>query len=135
MFFRNLLQLNLEDLQMTISSVMLAVKLLQKLCTVNKIDFTIQVEIQYRYHLTLALVTISEYKPFWVSRFDPVESVTDVEPTIPWWLSCNKDRFPYWFGHREPRLKFLYQALLQPELYKMDDFMFSQSKTIIIFIK
>jgi len=66
-----------------------------------------------------------EYKPFWVSRFDPVESVTDVEPTIPWWLSCNKDRFPYWFGHREPRLKFLYQALLQPELYKMDDFMFS----------
>ena len=24
---------------------------------------------------------------------------------IPWWLACNPQRFPYWFGQPDPRNK------------------------------
>ena len=42
---------------------------------------------------------------------------------VPLSLECNKERFPYWYGHREPRLRQLYQALQQPRLYSMDNFL------------
>ena len=47
----------------------------------------------------------------WKDRLDPVESVTDMEMYVPWFLACNPDRFPYWFGRREPRNKLLHEVL------------------------
>ena len=47
----------------------------------------------------------------WRSRLDPVESVEDMEMYVPWFLACNPDRFPYWFGRREPRNKLLHEVL------------------------
>jgi hypothetical protein len=34
-----------------------------------------------------------------------VEAATDlhVEDHLPWYLDCNRDRFPYWFGQPDPR--------------------------------
>ena len=29
---------------------------------------------------------------------------------LPWYLSCNRERFPYWFGKRDPRNLDLLQA-------------------------
>ena len=34
---------------------------------------------------------------------DPVEKATDLDPKIPYYLSCNKERFPYWFGLPDKR--------------------------------
>ena len=34
---------------------------------------------------------------------DPLSSSPDVEPHIPWFLACNADRYPYWFGKPDPR--------------------------------
>ena len=53
-----------------------------------------------------------------------MEGVTDMERYMPWWLDCNKERFPYWYGQREPRLVQLYEALINPELYSMDTFLY-----------
>lgn len=64
-----------------------------------------------------------ENKQFWLARTDPVSNVSDISAYVPWWLDCNKERFPYWYGHREPRLRQLYQALQQPRLYSMDNFL------------
>jgi len=50
--------------------------------------------------------------------------VTDVEKYIPWWLDCNKNRYPYWYGNREPRVENLFEALMMPEKYSMDKFLF-----------
>ena len=47
----------------------------------------------------------------WRSRLDPVESVEDMEMYVPWFLACNPDRFPYWFGRQEPRNKLLHEVL------------------------
>jgi hypothetical protein len=49
-----------------------------------------------------ALYTL-ENKPFWRDASDPVRNATDVEQYIPWWLACNPDRFPYWYGRPDPR--------------------------------
>ena len=34
---------------------------------------------------------------------DPLSSSPDVDPHIPWYLACNKERYPYWFGQPDPR--------------------------------
>ena len=47
----------------------------------------------------------------WVHRLDPVEKVTDMEMYVPWFLTCNPGRFPYWFGRNEPRNKDLHEIL------------------------
>ena len=46
-----------------------------------------------------------------VCRCDPVEEVEDVEIFIPWFLACNPDRFPYWFGRPDPRNEDLFHQL------------------------
>ena len=61
--------------------------------------------------------------------FDPAETVTDIRyphitliihpsflnllirPEIPWFLACNKERYPYWFGTPDPRNQVLWAAL------------------------
>ena len=55
-----------------------------------------------------------------------METVTDIVMEVPWWLECNKARFPYWFGRREPRLEVLYDALQRPHLYTLDTLMFPE---------
>ena len=55
-----------------------------------------------------------ENKKFWFNRTDPIESVTDVEKYIPWFLDCNRERFPYWYGKLDPRNVELLKALKHP---------------------
>ena len=44
-----------------------------------------------QYNISIIHLT-SANKPFWLPRCDPVETVTDIVPEIPWWLDCNRDR-------------------------------------------
>ena len=57
------------------------------------------------YHLDYA-------KPFQL-RLDPVESITDMERFVPWFLKCNPQRYPYWFGHTDQRNQYLQEALTE----------------------
>ena len=43
--------------------------------------------------------------------------VTDITPYLPWWLECNPDRFPYWWGRPDPRHQDLLAALQHPQLF------------------
>ena len=54
-------------------------------------------------------------KPFWLKASDLVSTVTDVSLYLPWWLACNPDRYPYWWGRSEPRLRQLLQAMKSGE--------------------
>ena len=47
----------------------------------------------------------------WRRRRDAVSSITDMKKYIPWFLDCNRHRYPYWFGKLDPRNKLLYEAL------------------------
>lgn len=38
-----------------------------------------------------------------ISFLDPVAEATDLIPKIPYYLSCNRERFPYWFGYHDKR--------------------------------
>ena len=42
---------------------------------------------------------------------DPVELAKDVEGKLPWFLDCNKDRFPYWFGRQDGRNQLLMERV------------------------
>ena len=42
-------------------------------------------------------------KPFWKNTTDPLDLAPDVTTYVPWFLDCNKHRFPYWFGDPDPR--------------------------------
>ena len=44
-------------------------------------------------------------------RLDALHDVEDMEPFVPWYLACNRDRFPYWFGLTDPRNVDLHRAL------------------------
>jgi hypothetical protein len=52
-----------------------------------------------------------ENKSSWLKRIDPAESVADVATELPWWLACNPERFPYWFGKPDPRNEALLLAM------------------------
>ena len=43
------------------------------------------------------------YRQMWKEILDPVETVKDIELGLPWFLDCNRGRFPYWFGKPEGR--------------------------------
>ena len=47
----------------------------------------------------------------WRARCDDVSSITDMERYIPWYLDCNRDRYPYWFGKLDSRNKILFESL------------------------
>ena len=47
----------------------------------------------------------------WRDRLDPVDEITDMEPFVPWFLACNPERFPYWYGRVEPRNRLLYRSI------------------------
>merc|ERR1719468_1108685 len=44
-----------------------------------------------------------QYRPMFLDKSDPVAEATDLIPKIPYYLSCNRERFPYWFGHPDKR--------------------------------
>ena len=44
-------------------------------------------------------------------RLDPIEDVDDMEMFVPWFLACNPERFPYWFGKPDPRNEILRREL------------------------
>ena len=50
-------------------------------------------------------------KPSWLKRIDPVSSATDIISSLPWWLTCNQARYPYWFGQSDPRNEVLLEAM------------------------
>jgi len=50
-------------------------------------------------------------RPCWAANTDPISEAVDVETTPPWWLQCNPQRFPYWFGKPDPRNKQLVEKL------------------------
>ena len=50
-------------------------------------------------------------KPSWLKRIVPVSSATDIVANLPWWLSCNPARYPYWFGQTDPRNELLLKAM------------------------
>ena len=37
--------------------------------------------------------------------------VTDVVAKLPWYLDCNRERFPYWFDMKEPRHRTVVEKL------------------------
>ena len=43
----------------------------------------------------------------WKARSDNINTVTDMKKYVPWYLECNPDRFPYWFGNIDSRNNFL----------------------------
>ena len=52
-----------------------------------------------------------EWEAEWRKRRDAVSSITDMKKYIPWFLDCNRQRYPYWFGKLDPRNKLLFEAL------------------------
>ena len=49
------------------------------------------------------MISNLDSKPFWKNTTDPMDLAQDVTPYVPWFLACNKQRFPYWFGDPDPR--------------------------------
>ena len=49
------------------------------------------------------MITTLDSKPFWKNTTVPLDQAPDVTPYVPWFLACNRQRFPYWFGHPDPR--------------------------------
>ena len=45
------------------------------------------------------------------SRLDRIDVTNDTAKFFPWFLECNAKRYPYWFGVKDPRNKFLHNAI------------------------
>ena len=37
--------------------------------------------------------------------------MTDKKAFIPWFLNCNRERLPYWFGKKDPRNEVFYREI------------------------
>ena len=59
------------------------------------------------------LIYTLDYKQDWLfpMLLDPLSKASDITPHVPWFLSCNKERFPYWFGDPDPRNREFLSAL------------------------
>ena len=42
---------------------------------------------------------------------DDLSEAADIKPTLPWFLDCNRERFPYWFRKEEPRNQIIHEKL------------------------
>ena len=45
------------------------------------------------------------------SRLERINMINDTAKFVPWFLECNEKRYPYWYGVKDPRNKFLYDAI------------------------
>ena len=50
-------------------------------------------------------------KQCWLANSDNRNNVTDVEMFVPWFLSCNPHRYPYWIGRHDQRNSDLLTAM------------------------
>ena len=57
-----------------------------------------------------SLYNLDYAKPF-QRRLDPVDSIKDMQRFVPWFLKCNPQRYPYWFGEPDQRNRDLQEAL------------------------
>ena len=59
------------------------------------------------------LIYTMDYVQDWLYPMlvDPLSSSPDVEPHVPWFLACNSERYPYWFGKPDPRNYYFLAAL------------------------
>ena len=57
-----------------------------------------------------------DYTQAWLfpMMVDPLP-LADIDTTVPWFLACNKERYPYWYGLPDPRNKVFLQALQSGE--------------------
>ena len=64
-----------------------------------------------------------EKQPDWRSRVLPLEEVPAGDRKdlgyVPWFLACQPQRFPYWFGEKDARNKDLWQVLQSLENNKV----------------
>ena len=47
----------------------------------------------------------------WLENIDSIEDAHDVEKYVPWFLDCNPNRYPYWYGKTEPRNQDLLESI------------------------
>ena len=76
---------------------------LEYLFNMNMVDMAVEQERLYTQY----------YRQAWADSWDPVENVDDVELYLPWFMDCNRERFPYWFGREDPRNKKLLDRLAE----------------------
>ena len=51
------------------------------------------------------------YRQCWKADIDLLRESHDAKAYIPWFLSCNTSRFPYWYGKPDPRYENLLEML------------------------
>ena len=66
---------------------------LEYLLSINLEEATVEQEKLYNFY----------YRQMWKEILDSVETVKDIELGLPWFLDCNRGRFPYWFGKPDGR--------------------------------
>ena len=52
-----------------------------------------------------------EGRSCWLENVDNITDSKDVEKYVPWFLDCNPNRYPYWYGKAEPRNQLLFESL------------------------
>ena len=50
-------------------------------------------------------------KQCWLAQCDSMDKVTDVNKFIPWFLTCNPNRYPYWIGEADSRNEDLLKSM------------------------
>ena len=50
-------------------------------------------------------------KQCWLAQCDSMDKVKDVEKFIPWFLTCNPNRYPYWIGEADSRNEDLLKSM------------------------
>ena len=45
------------------------------------------------------------------SRLERISMIKNTSKFVPWFLECNAMRYPYWYGVKDPRNKFLHDAI------------------------
>ena len=53
------------------------------------------------------------YRSCWAEDIDPVEKSPDVVGELPWFLRCNANRFPYWWGRPDSRYETMLEMLAE----------------------
>ena len=50
-------------------------------------------------------------KAIFTMHIKKIDKAPDVDVHIPWFLDCNRQRYPYWLGQADPRNKVFVEAL------------------------
>jgi len=76
-----------------------------------QVQTQVQVPLSFVKSCPQLMVYNLDTKPFWKPLVDDIEAVEDIPKKLPWFLECNPDRFPYWFGKLDPRNAHLLAAM------------------------